>query len=173
MKKFLIVVGIILIVTGVVWLASRYPRGAQPMPSPQPEPIACTADAKQCGDGSYVGRIGPHCEFAACPNVSTEGTIARLNQTIVLSGVLVTPLEVLEDSRCPVEPNVQCVWAGRVRLRTQLEVLDNTKEEVLTLGTATSFLDKNITLVNVTPAKHSQAINDRWEYQFEFVVTNK
>lgn len=28
---------------------------------------ACTLEAKQCPDGSYVGRTGPNCEFAACP----------------------------------------------------------------------------------------------------------
>lgn len=27
----------------------------------------CTDDAKQCPDGSYVGRSGPNCEFTACP----------------------------------------------------------------------------------------------------------
>jgi hypothetical protein len=27
----------------------------------------CTQEAKQCPDGSYVGRTGPNCEFAACP----------------------------------------------------------------------------------------------------------
>lgn len=31
------------------------------------DPIACTDDAKQCPDGSYVGRTGPKCEFAPCP----------------------------------------------------------------------------------------------------------
>ena len=30
---------------------------------------ACTMEAKQCPDGSYVGRTGPRCEFAECPNV--------------------------------------------------------------------------------------------------------
>lgn len=30
-------------------------------------PVACTADAKICPDGSAVGRVGPNCEFAACP----------------------------------------------------------------------------------------------------------
>lgn len=29
--------------------------------------VYCTQDAKQCPDGTYVGRIGPKCEFAACP----------------------------------------------------------------------------------------------------------
>lgn len=31
------------------------------------EPIFCTADAKQCPDGSFVGRVAPTCEFAPCP----------------------------------------------------------------------------------------------------------
>lgn len=31
------------------------------------KPVACTADAKLCPDGSAVGRVGPDCEFAACP----------------------------------------------------------------------------------------------------------
>lgn len=29
--------------------------------------VACTADAKQCPDGSYVSRVAPNCEFAPCP----------------------------------------------------------------------------------------------------------
>ncbi|HIQ37794.1 MAG TPA: S-layer homology domain-containing protein, partial [Desulfocapsa sulfexigens] len=27
----------------------------------------CTAEAKSCGDGTFVGRTGPNCEFAKCP----------------------------------------------------------------------------------------------------------
>lgn len=30
---------------------------------------ACTQEALICPDGSAVGRTGPNCEFAACPNV--------------------------------------------------------------------------------------------------------
>ena len=30
-------------------------------------------EAKACPDGSYVGRTGPNCEFAACP-ISGEET---------------------------------------------------------------------------------------------------
>jgi hypothetical protein len=37
------------------------------------EPKACTQDAKQCSDGSYVSRSGPNCEFAQCPK--TQCTI--------------------------------------------------------------------------------------------------
>lgn len=35
-------------------------------------PYACTMEAKQCPDGSYVGRSGPNCEFATCPNIRTS-----------------------------------------------------------------------------------------------------
>ena len=38
--------------------------------TPSPQPVACTQEAKQCADGSYVGRTGPNCEFSACPSPS-------------------------------------------------------------------------------------------------------
>lgn len=31
------------------------------------EPVYCTMEAKECPDGSYVGRTGPNCEFTPCP----------------------------------------------------------------------------------------------------------
>lgn len=34
----------------------------------------CTADAKLCSDGSYVGRTGPSCQFAACPTGNGTST---------------------------------------------------------------------------------------------------
>lgn len=42
-----------------------------PMPPVQGEPSACPQDAKLCPDGSSVGRIGPNCEFAPCPEAET------------------------------------------------------------------------------------------------------
>lgn len=52
--------------------------------------------------------------------LAAEGVVAvALNETADLGGGLtVTPLEVLEDSRCPA--NVDCVWAGQVRLRVNV-----------------------------------------------------
>ncbi len=34
-------------------------------------PVACTMEAKQCPDGSYVGRTGPNCEFSPCPEIKS------------------------------------------------------------------------------------------------------
>ncbi len=36
--------------------------------------VACTDDAKQCPDGSYVGRSGPRCEFSPCNTSDTTAT---------------------------------------------------------------------------------------------------
>lgn len=35
------------------------------------DPVACTMDARQCSDGSWVGRTGPNCQFV-CPNSTTN-----------------------------------------------------------------------------------------------------
>jgi hypothetical protein len=43
-------------------------------PSPGDKIVACTMDAKQCPDGSYVGRSGPNCEFV-CPTAPVSGTV--------------------------------------------------------------------------------------------------
>ncbi len=41
-------------------------------PSSSTEPVFCTMEAKICPDGSSVGRTGPNCEFAECPESSAE-----------------------------------------------------------------------------------------------------
>jgi hypothetical protein len=45
------------------------------------ENIACAADAKRCPDGSYVGRVAPHCDFAPCPGEKNETDEEEKNQT--------------------------------------------------------------------------------------------
>lgn len=61
----------------------------------------------------------------AAPGVSAAG----IGETADLGGGLVVrPLEVIEDSRCAA--NVQCVWAGRLRVRASV----NGAERELTLG---------------------------------------
>jgi murein DD-endopeptidase MepM/ murein hydrolase activator NlpD len=40
--------------------------------NPQNKQIACTMEAKLCPDGSAVGRSGPNCQFAPCPQTDTN-----------------------------------------------------------------------------------------------------
>lgn len=44
---------------------SKCPPVVSPLPTP---PVACTMEAKQCPNGSWVGRTGPSCQFASCPS---------------------------------------------------------------------------------------------------------
>lgn len=46
--------------------------------------------------------------------------VARINESANLGdGLVVRPVAVLEDSRCP--QNARCVWAGRLRLNVAIE----------------------------------------------------
>lgn len=63
---WLIVVVLLVIGAGFYFLYAHYTdRG-------ETEAVACTQEAKLCPDGSYVGRTGPECEFAACPTTQNE-----------------------------------------------------------------------------------------------------
>ncbi len=55
-NKTIIIAIIAIVAVGFLWFLTK-----------GEEPVACTMDAKECPDGSYVGRVGPDCEFAPCP----------------------------------------------------------------------------------------------------------
>ena len=42
---------------------------------------ACTLEARLCPDGSYVGRQGPNCEFAACPGTDANANVNTSTNT--------------------------------------------------------------------------------------------
>ncbi len=60
------------------------------------EQIACTMEAKLCPDGSYIGRVGPKCEFAECPVSENGGGNSILPYNSGIQGV------VLRGPMCPV-----------------------------------------------------------------------
>jgi hypothetical protein len=160
---FLIFSVAMLAVIGVVFFAATTEEPAQP--------VACTEEAKLCPDGSAVGRTGPQCEFSACPLSVTKGestTTARLLQTIQVGGIFITPLKVLEDSRCPVD--VQCIQAGRVMVAVKLESGGGVEEASLTIGSPITFVGKRVELLNVLPIKNSKQTIKPADYRFEFNV---
>jgi hypothetical protein len=67
--------------------------------------VACTQEAKECPDGSYVGRIGSNCEFAACPNIgNSTSTVTSTQRGAIVEGiVLLGPICPVE--RIPPDPN--------------------------------------------------------------------
>jgi len=76
-KIFILVfVVVVFVVGGLMYIYNPGPTEYK-----TPEPVACTADAKMCPDGTYVSRIPPICEFQACPATSTpvfeDGTLPQ------------------------------------------------------------------------------------------------
>jgi len=63
---YLLWVSFAMYLTTAIWLLNRN--------VPLSQGVLCTMEAKQCPDGSYVGRIPPKCEFAPCPGVWPPST---------------------------------------------------------------------------------------------------
>jgi hypothetical protein len=60
-RKYLLLTLLALVLAGaVIWSVWGEAENARP--------YACTLEAKVCPDGSTVGRTGPNCEFASCPD---------------------------------------------------------------------------------------------------------
>ena len=90
-----------------ILLIAAAAAGAFYFPKPQPwtEKVACTMEAKPCPDGSYVGRTGPNCDFAACPT-PTPSPSATPDTATIEGKVTVGPICPAEklNSPCPVPP---------------------------------------------------------------------
>ena len=64
-------------------------------PHQYPSSIPCTADEKQCSDGSYVSRTQPKCEFATCPSNSPQPLIINPSPLVSPSPQLLLPPKTL------------------------------------------------------------------------------
>ena len=139
--------------------------------------IACTMEAKLCPDGSAVGRSGPNCEFSACPVVDTptpRGSIfleARMGQEVSGLDVRIVPLEILEDSRCPVD--VQCIQAGTVRIRARLTSGLGEANQEFKLNQPVTTEAERITLIAVSPSPKAGINIKDSDYRFSFEVAKR
>ncbi len=91
---------------------------------------------------------------------------AALGQRADVGGPAVTPLEVLEDSRCP--SDVQCVWAGQVRIRAVIHLGSGDSMRELISGKPEQVADGTLELVDVHPANTSEAAIAHGDYRFGF-----
>lgn len=94
------------------------------------------------------------------------GPTAGIGQVAYTNGIRVRPLQVVEDSRCP--SNVQCVWAGRLIVRS--DIIGGSWHRVidLELGKGQPVADGTLTLVSAVPAKVAGAELDPRSYRFTF-----
>lgn len=91
----------------------------------------------------------------------------RIGREILVDGPKVTPLAVLEDSRCP--ENARCVWAGRVRINARIVTGRGAEEREMILGQPISVADGPFLLGDVQPGrKTTEAAVSPGDYRFGF-----
>lgn len=93
---------------------------------------------------------------------------ASIGEAADLGGVTIRPLEVVEDSRCP--NNVQCIWAGRLRLRAAVSGVSG--DSVLTLGEPLQTSNGAVVLAIASPGPWAEwpesEIGPKPAYRFGF-----
>jgi hypothetical protein len=109
--------------------------------------------------------------LAGCATIQPDSDgIARagIGQTAYLGGPKVTPLAVMEDSRCPM--NARCVWAGQVRLTVRIDTGAGYETRELTSNKPVAVAGGSLELVEVRPdrvAGSGEPIR-RTDYSFGF-----
>lgn len=96
-----------------------------------------------------------------------DGSDVALGQKAYVDGPIVQPVEVVEDSRCPM--NARCVWAGRVRVK-MVWIRGNGEKQPfeVTLGEPTQLADGQFTLESVRPEKRTDIEIKPSDYRFSF-----
>ena len=171
----IIVLIIILVIIYILKSAFSVTPPTSVIEKPDDRVVACTMDAFQCPDGSYVGRSAPNCEFV-CPISSISTTtqlleqrlILRLDETKLIASTTIKALAITEDSRCP--SDALCIQAGKVVASFFVSGADGTKIIELESGTTATHGILSITLADVIPYPKSTSKISNEEYQFVLSV---
>lgn len=111
--------------------------------------------------------------LAACATIppTPAGPTAGFGQVAYSNGVRFRPLQLLEDSRCPT--NVQCVWAGRLKVRTEVSGSGWTQTRDLELGVPQAVAEYRVALISAEPPKQAGAEIDPRAYRFTFTASGR
>ena len=96
---------------------------------------------------------------------SASATVGIGGQAM-LNGVVIRPIAVTEDSRCPI--NARCVWAGRLILRTGLSAGAWHETRDFLLGTSQQVSAGTLTLIAAEPGKLAGAQGNPPANRFTF-----
>ncbi len=120
-----------------------------------------------------VQSLGP--SPGTIPSQLNENGLLELNlgETGRALGVKITPKEVIEDSRCPLD--VFCIQAGTVRVRAMLEsgLGSGPVEQIFQLGMPITTEVEQITLVATEPTTRAGVKIEPAEYLFFFEVKGR
>ena len=132
--------------------------------------------------GAYlvVGSYEPAAEPVATTTESTHiedkvlpyGPVTlRFGETARFDGLTVTPLSLVEDSRCA--KGVQCIQAGTVRVRTQIVSGMGTSTDVIALGNTITTEAEAVTLQSVSPEAIAGVAINPSDYRLTYSVSKR
>ena len=116
LKVLILIVGVAVVSVAIYF---SLPKGETPNGKIN-EPVFCTMEAKQCHDGSYVGRTGPKCEFAPCPDFKEKSTstLGFLKGNITIGPIC--PVERIDN---PCKPTPEMYAARKIFVYNQNKTL--------------------------------------------------
>lgn len=109
----------------------------------------------------------------ATTTVSTGPTmtaaVTSLGVQALTQGLMITPVEVVSDSRCP--SDVQCIWAGEIEVKTTLATFVAHGEHNMKIGGEPQvFGDYTVRLIDASPAPVSTKPIAPAEYRLTYEV---
>ncbi len=99
---------------------------------------------------------------------ASQGTPIAIGQSAWLGDAIVTPLALVEDSRCPAD--AQCVQAGKLTVSTRITSTHWQQTVPLTLGEPYRVMSRNFVLVSATPTKNAGQEIPPGAYRFAFTA---
>lgn len=134
-KKTLLIISALLIAAGVVYLTVMKLQSDERGYTDLPGAVFCTEEAMMCPDGSYVGRIGPECQFSPCPDEAKKepGDDPRMDYTAI---ILDAPSELPTDYISAVDwpPTAQVLTEPFVCTEGGEEIAQGGKTEEMIIG---------------------------------------
>ena len=100
--------------------------------------------------------------------VFPEGSTVALGNAVAVADIVVTPLRVTEDSRCPI--NARCIWAGEIKVETRIEQTDWRETVELTLGQPETVRGHTLALVSAEPGQMAGGdpiLPEQYRFSFE------
>lgn len=94
------------------------------------------------------------------------GSAVALHQKVRVGDITVTPVAVVEDSRCPID--ARCVWAGRLVVRTQIDGDGWRDTADMRLGETFGTHGRVIALVSGEPGKTAERETPPEAYRFTY-----
>ena len=99
-------------------------------------------------------------------DAATQPAPVGLGQTFRVNQLRFTPIELIEDSRCPM--NARCIWAGTVRVKARIRDGSKMLVQELELGKPFLIRGRSLTLSDVTPPRVAGGPQRKPRYRFAF-----